>query len=86
MSDSDQDPLDVLRDQIRNFENDKRKVDPDTIFKIFDKAVKDRSNYDYQQIQKFLWTCNLFVTIRNAKVISDASVLELVKQLRFHTI
>jgi CRP-like cAMP-binding protein len=25
-------------------------VDPDAIFKIFDKALKDRTTYDYQQI------------------------------------
>lgn len=78
--------LNILREQIRNFENDKRKVDPDAIKQIFDKALKDRSLHDYQQIQKYLWNCNLFVTIRNAKVISDNAVIELIKQLRWHTI
>ncbi len=32
---SDIDPLDVLRNQILNFEHDKRKVDPDEICKIY---------------------------------------------------
>lgn len=47
---SETDPLDVLRDQIRNFENDKRKVHPDQIFNIYDKALKDRTHQDYQTI------------------------------------
>lgn len=76
---SDIDPLDVLRNQILNFEHDKRKVDPDEICKIYAKVLRDRSQQDYQTIQKFLWDCNLFVTIRNSKVISDASVIDLIK-------
>ena len=76
---SDIDPLDVLRNQILNFEHDKRKVDPDEIYKIYAKVLRDRSQQDYQTIQKFLWDCNLFVTIRNSKVISDASVIDLIK-------
>lgn len=40
--------LDILRDQILNFESDKRRVDPDSIKQIYDKALKDRSLFDYQ--------------------------------------
>lgn len=83
---SEDEQLDILREQIRNFENDKRKVSPDVVKNMYDKALKDRSVHDYQQIQKLLWHCNLFATIRNAKVISDNSILELIKQLRFQQI
>ena len=40
---SEIDPLDVLRNQILNFEHDKRKVDPDEICKIYAKVLRDRS-------------------------------------------
>jgi hypothetical protein len=78
--------LDILRSQIRNFESDQRKVNPDEVKLIFDKVLRDRTLHDYQQIQKYLWDCNLFVTIRNAKVISEAAILDLIKQLRFQPI
>lgn len=39
--------LDILRSQIRNFESDQRKVNPDEIKLIYDKVLRDRTLYDY---------------------------------------
>lgn len=44
--------------------------------------VADRTYALHQQVQKFLWFCPLFETIRNAKVIGDSAVIELIKQMR----
>ena len=44
---SEDEQLDILREQIRNFENDKRKVSPDVVKNMYDKALKDRSVNDY---------------------------------------
>jgi hypothetical protein len=75
--------LEILRQQIANSEVNARKVDSEAICKIYQKVLKDRTPQDYQSIVNFLWFCNLFVTIRNAKVISEASVIDLIKHMRW---
>lgn len=78
-------PLEVLRQQIVDYDNKGSEVKADQIAPIFLMNPADRTHALYQQVQRFLKNCSLFVSLRQAKVIGDGVIIELIKQMRLST-